>query len=100
MDTSRPSSRAPSSTAPFRGQTLLDVAGSGEDTTAKFTVGGAGDYDVDWTYSVGNDGPTVNFDFDADGGSDFNLTGPNQLGSGGPGSRGSTVTPGLTTSTS
>jgi hypothetical protein len=40
---------------------------------------------VDWTYNVGNDGSQVNFDFDADGGSDFNLNGPNQLGSGGSG---------------
>lgn len=70
---------------PFQSQTLLDVSGSGEYTTTKFTVGGSGDYDVDWTYSVGNDGPQVNFDFTADGDTDPNLTGPNQLGSGGSG---------------
>jgi hypothetical protein len=46
-------------------------------------VGGSGDYDVAWSYNVGNDGPQVNFDFVGDNCSDMNLTGPNHLGSGG-----------------
>jgi len=71
--------------AAFVPQTLLNVSGSGQYTTAKFTGGGSGDYDVDWTYSEGSFGQSVNFNFVADGGSDFNLEGPNQLGGGGSG---------------
>lgn len=69
----------------FTPQTLLNVSGSGNYTTAKFTVGGNGDYDVDWTYNEGSMGGSVNFDFTADGGNDSQLTGPNQLGTGGSG---------------
>jgi hypothetical protein len=79
-----PTTAAPTPTA-FVPQTLMNISGSGDTTTAQFTVGGSGDYDVIWSYNVGNDGPTVNFDFAGDGGSDFNLTGPDQLGTGGSG---------------
>lgn len=66
-------------------QTLLDVSGSGDDNTARYTVGGNGDYDIYWSYNEGNMGTTVNFDFEGDGGSDFDVTGPNQLGAGASG---------------
>ncbi len=79
-----PSSAAPSP-APFLPQTLLNVSGSGQYQTARYTVGDSGDYDIDWTYNVGNDGPQVNFQIYGDGGSDFSVTDPNQLGSGGSG---------------
>lgn len=83
---SSPAAKAPAAApAAFHAQTLLNVSGSGEYTTQKFTVGGSGDYDVDWTYNEGSMGNSVNFDFTADGYSDINLTGPNQLGSGGSG---------------
>jgi hypothetical protein len=79
-------SAAPASpAAAFQPQTLLDVSGSGQYQTARYTVGGSGDYDIDWTYNVGNDGPQVNFQIYGDGGSDFSVTDPNQLGSGGSG---------------
>ena len=61
------------------------MSGSGQYQTARYTVGGSGDYDIDWTYNVGNDGPQVNFQIYGDGGSDFSVTDPNQLGSGGSG---------------
>lgn len=70
---------------PFQAETLLNVSGSGQYTTVKFTIGGNGDYDVDWTYGEGSMGSSVNFDFTADGGGDSQLTGPNQLGTGGSG---------------
>ena len=76
------SSPAATHPAAFQPQTLLDISGSGQDTTAKFTVGSNGDWDVYWTYNEGSFGQSVNFDFDADGGSDFNVNGPNQLGAG------------------
>ena len=74
------SSARPTPTA-FKSQTLLDVSGSGNYTTQKFRAGGSGDYDVYWTYKAGSQG-RANFEFEADNGSDMNLTGPNQLGSG------------------
>jgi hypothetical protein len=70
---------------PFQSRTLVSVSGSGEYTTEKFTVGGAGDYDIDWTYSEGSFGQSVNFNFYADGYDDSNVIGPNQLGTGGDG---------------
>jgi len=77
----------PASPAPARPQTLLQASGSGNYTTAKFTVGGSGDYDVYWTYKPGADfaGQSVNFMVTADNGSDLNFNDPNQLGTGGSG---------------
>jgi hypothetical protein len=66
-------------------QTLLDISGSGDQNTARYTVGGSGNYDIYWSYNEGNMGSSVNFDFEGDGSSDFNVTGPNQLGTGGSG---------------
>jgi hypothetical protein len=82
-----PSAAAPSApaSAAFVPQTLLSVSASGDTTTAQFTVGGSGDYDVIWSYNEGTFGQSVNFDFVGDNGRDMNLTGPNQLGSGGSG---------------
>ena len=82
-----PSSAVPGTSAPaaFVPQTLLSISGSGDTTTARFTVGGSGDYDVIWSYNEGAFGQSVNFNFVGDNGSDLNLTGPNQLGSGGSG---------------
>jgi hypothetical protein len=77
----KPTPRPP----PFRSQTLLGNSGSGSYTTVQFTVGGSGDYDVYWTYSEGGFGQSVNFQIWADGGADFNVTDPNQLGTGGSG---------------
>jgi hypothetical protein len=80
---------APASPAPARPQTLLQASGSGNYTTAKFTVGGSGDYDVNWTYKPSADfasqGMSVNFSIEADNGSDLNFNDPNQLGTGGSG---------------
>jgi hypothetical protein len=64
---------------------VLTSSGSGDYTTAKFTVGGTGDYDLYWTYNEGGFGQSVNFDVEADNGADSNFTGPNQLGTGGSG---------------
>jgi hypothetical protein len=71
--------------APFQAQTLLTTSGSGQYQTARYTVGGAGDYDIDWTYREGSMGTSVNFQIYGDGGSDFAVTDPNQLGTGGSG---------------
>jgi Protein of unknown function (DUF732) len=71
--------------APFVAQTLLTDSGSGDDTTAQFTVGGTGDYKVYWTYNEGSFGQSVNFQLWADGGSDSAFTDPNQLANGGSG---------------
>ncbi len=71
--------------APFQAQTLLATSGSGQYQTARYTVGGTGDYDIDWTYSEGSMGTSVNFQIYGDGGSDFAVTDPNQLGTGGSG---------------
>jgi len=79
----------PASPAPARPQTLLKASGSGNYTTAKFTVGGNGDYDVYWTYKPSADfasqGMSANFSIEADSGSDLNFNNPNQLGAGGSG---------------
>jgi hypothetical protein len=81
--TAKPS---PSRSAAFQPTTLLaTVTGSGDDTTAKFTVGGNGDYDVDWTYSQGSYPSSVNFMILEDGSYLNNFNGPNQLGKGGSG---------------
>ena len=71
--------------APASGSTLLTASGSGAYTTARFTIGGSGNWDVQWTYGEGNFGQSVNFSIVGDGGSDFNFTDPNQLGAGGSG---------------
>jgi hypothetical protein len=75
--------------APARPQTLLKASGSGNYTTARFTVGGNGDYDVYWTYKPSADfasqGMSVNFSIEADNGNDLNFNNPNQLGTGGSG---------------
>jgi hypothetical protein len=71
--------------APAAGSTLLTASGSGAYTTKQFTVGGSGNWDVQWTYSEGGFGQSVNFSINADNGSDFNFTDPNQLGTGGSG---------------
>jgi hypothetical protein len=79
----------PASPAPARPQTLLQASGSGNYTTAKFTVGGSGDYDVYWTYKPSADfasqGMSANFSVQADNGSDMQFNDPNQLGKGGSG---------------
>jgi len=84
---SQPAARSSpaAATARFTSRTLLDVSGSGDYTTAKFTVGGDGDYDVDWVYSVRNGLLEVSFDFIGDEGYDYNVTDPAQLGAGGSG---------------
>ena len=91
-DPAQPASSAPAhlskpSTPPAKPKTLLQASGSGSYTTAKFTVGGSGDYDVYWTYKPGADfaGQSVNFMVTADNGSDLNFNDPNQLGTGGSG---------------
>jgi hypothetical protein len=71
--------------APFTSQVLLNVSGSGSYTTARFTVGGNGDWDIQWSYSSGNSGGQVNFQIFGDGGSDPNVADPDQLGTGGSG---------------
>jgi hypothetical protein len=79
----------PASPASARPQTLLKASGSGNYTTAKFTVGGSGDYDVYWTYKPSADfasqGMSANFSIEADNGSDLNFNDPNQLGTGSSG---------------
>ncbi len=79
----------PTSPAPARPQTLLQASGSGNYTTAKFTVGGSGDYDVYWTYKPSADfasqGLSANFSVQADNGNDMQFNDPNQLGKGGSG---------------
>jgi hypothetical protein len=40
---------------------------------------------LQWSYSEGGFGGSVNFAINADGGSDFNFNDPNQLGTGGSG---------------
>jgi hypothetical protein len=76
---------AASPAAAAKPQTLLDISGSGDENTARYTVGGNGDYDIYWSYNEGAMGTSVNFDFEGDGASDLNVTGPNQLGTGGSG---------------
>ena len=66
----------------FQPQTLLATSGGGDNTAARFSVGGSGDWDIYWTYS-GGFGQSVNFAIDADNGNDLNFNGPNQLGTGG-----------------
>jgi hypothetical protein len=80
-----PSSAAPSPSAAFKAQQLLDVSGSSQYQTARYTVGGSGDYDIDWTYNEGTMGSQVNFQIYGDGGNDDSVTDPNQLGTGGSG---------------
>jgi hypothetical protein len=79
----------PASPASARPQTLLQASGSGNYTTAKFTVGGSGDYGVYWTYEPSADfasqGMSANFSIEADNGSDLNFNDPNQLGTGSTG---------------
>jgi hypothetical protein len=79
----------PASPAPARPQTLLKGSGSGNYTTARFTVGGNGDYDAYWTYKPSADfasqGMSANFSIEADNGNDLNFNDPNQLGTGGSG---------------
>jgi hypothetical protein len=79
----------PSNPAPAKPRTLLQAGGSGNYTTAKFTVGGSGDYDVYWTYKPSADfasqGLSANFSVQADNGNDMQFNNPNQLGNGGSG---------------
>jgi hypothetical protein len=79
----------PASPAPARPQTLLQASGSGNYTTAKFVVGGSGDYDAYWTYKPSADfasqGMSANFSVQADNGNDMQFNDPNQLGNGGSG---------------
>jgi hypothetical protein len=90
----RPASSAPAqlskpSAPPAKPQTLLQASGSGNYTTAKFTVGGSGDYDVHWTYKPSPDfasqGMSANFSVQADNGNDMQFNDPNQLGQGSSG---------------
>ena len=90
----RPASSAPAQPAqpsarPAKPYTLLRASGSGNYTTAKFTVGGSGDYDVHWTYQPSADfasqGISANFSVQADNGNDMQFNDPNQLGRGGSG---------------
>ena len=85
---SKPST-PPGSLAPAKPQTLLQASGSGNYTTAKFTVSGSGDYDVLWTYKPSADfasqGLSANFSVQADNGNDMQFNDPNQLGQGGSG---------------
>lgn len=61
----------------------LNTSGSGNGNTERFTVGGSGDYDVDWSYSGNSDS---NFIIDEDqNGSDTNFNGPNLIGTSGSG---------------
>lgn len=85
---SSPAATHPAATHPaaaFQAQTLLSNSGSSQYTTAKYTVGSNGDYDIYWTYGEGSMGTSVNFQIYGDGGSDFNVNDPNQLGPGGSG---------------
>jgi len=90
----RPASSAPAhlskpSAQPAKPKTLLQASGSGNYTTAKFAVGGGGDYDMQWTYKPTADfasqGLSANFSVQADNGNDLQFNDPNQLGSGGSG---------------
>ena len=85
---SKPST-PPASPAPAKPRTLLQASGSGNYTTAKFTVGGSGDYDVYWTYKPSADfasqGLSANFSVQADNDNDIQFNDPNQLGQGGSG---------------
>ena len=90
----KPASSAPAqlskpSAPPAKPTTLLRASGSGNYTTAKFTVGGSGDYDVHWTYQPTADfasqGLSANFSIQADNGTDMQFNDPNQLGNGGSG---------------
>jgi hypothetical protein len=90
----RPASSPPAqlskpSTPPAKPKTLLQASGSGNYTTAKFNVGGSGDYDVLWTYKPSADfasqGMSANFSIQADNGNDMQFNDPNQLGKGGSG---------------
>jgi hypothetical protein len=86
---SAPAQLSKPSAPPAKPQTLLRASGSGNYTTAKFTVGGSGDYDVHWTYTPSADfasqGMSANFSIQADNGNDMQFNDPNQLGKGGSG---------------
>ena len=86
---SAPAPKAQPSTRPAKPHTLLRASGSGNYTTAKFAVGGSGDYDVQWTYKPSADfasqGLSANFSIQADNGNDIQFNDPNQLGNGGSG---------------
>ena len=86
---SAPAQQAQPSARPAKLHTLLRASGSGNYTTAKFAVGGSGDYDVQWTYKPSADfasqGLSANFSIQADNGNDIQFNDPNQLGNGGSG---------------
>jgi hypothetical protein len=86
---SAPAQQAQPSARPAKLHTLLRASGSGNYTTAKFAVGGSGDYDVHWTYQPSADfasqGMSANFSVQADNGNDMQFNDPNQLGQGGSG---------------
>jgi hypothetical protein len=86
---SAPAHLSTPSVPPAKPKTLLQASGSGNYTTAKFTVGGNGDYDAHWTYKPSADfasqGLSANFSVQADNGNDMQFNDPNQLGNGGSG---------------
>ena len=62
-------------------QVLLDIAGSGTKTTAKFTA--ASDWDLNWNYDCSSFGYKGNFQvfvYNGDGSLSFSNAGVNQLG--------------------
>jgi hypothetical protein len=73
---------APATTTPAAPQTLLTLSGNGSEDTASFTVpAGSGNWKIEWTYSEGSFGQSVNFQIWSE---DYSAN-VNKLGTGGSG---------------
>ena len=78
----------PTTTTTMAPQVLLNLQGSGQESTDQFTVGlVAGQWYLGWAYNCANVGYEGNFNYFVDEGTspDFNDNGPNQLGMSGSG---------------
>jgi hypothetical protein len=80
--TTTPAPAAPATTTPAAPQSLLTLSGNGSEDTASFTVpAGSGNWKIEWTYSEGSFGQSVNFQIWSE---DYNAN-VNKLGTGGSG---------------
>lgn len=78
----------PTTTTTMAPKVLLDLQGSGQESTDQFTVGlVAGQWYLGWAYNCANVGYEGNFNYFVNEGTspDFNDNGPNQLGMSGSG---------------
>jgi hypothetical protein len=78
--------QAPARKKTVRPRVIARFSGSGIENTARFHIGGKGDWLLKWNYSCAAFGDSGNFIVDEDGGSNFNGASVNELGTGGHGS--------------